>query len=69
MAPSAPQSTPSPRWGEGCSEGVGPLLDVIDRNPLTRSSPSARIDLSPPRGGGKIPLGPHMRLRCSSRGG
>jgi hypothetical protein len=41
--------------------GIGPSLDVVGRNPLTRSSPSARIDLSP-SGRGKNRLGPRMRL-------
>src|SRR2546429_58116 len=40
--------------------GIGPLLYGMDRSPLTRSSPSARIDLSP-SGRGRTPLGPHVQ--------
>src|ERR1051326_4224323 len=40
LAPRAPQSTPSPRRERDGVRGIGPLLDVLDRDPLTRSSPA-----------------------------
>src|SRR5204862_31008 len=39
-----PQSTPLPGGERSGVRGIGPSLNFSDRHPLTRSSPSARID-------------------------
>src|SRR5262249_43053681 len=47
LVASGPPAAPPPRRGEGWGEGDLASVTHLHRNPLSRSTPSARIDLSP----------------------